>query len=67
MSDKDEEYVVEGRNPVLECFRSGKAVDKLYVQEGLKDGVIMTILREAKKQDTIIKYIKKESHAFRFW
>lgn len=60
MSDKDEEYVVEGRNPVLECFRSGKAVDKLYVQEGLKDGVIMTILREAKKQDTIIKYIKKE-------
>ena len=38
---------IEGRNPVLEAFRSGKTVDKLFVLEGCKDGPVLTILREA--------------------
>ena len=29
------ENAIEGRNAVLEAFRAGKTVDKLYVQEGL--------------------------------
>ncbi len=52
--------LIEGRNPVLEAFRSGKPVDRLYVLEGCKDGPVMTILREAKKQDTIVRYVNKE-------
>ena len=29
-----EEQMIEGRNAVLEAFRSGKTIDKLFVQEG---------------------------------
>ncbi|MBQ1492838.1 MAG: 23S rRNA (guanosine(2251)-2'-O)-methyltransferase RlmB, partial [Blautia sp.] len=53
------EYL-EGRNPVLEAFRSGKQVDKLFVLDGCMDGPIRTILREAKKGDTLIQYVTKE-------
>ncbi len=54
------ENLVEGRNAVLEAFRSGRTVDRLYVQEGLQDGPIMTILREAKKTDTVISRVSKD-------
>ncbi len=50
---EEENLTMEGRNAVLEAFRSGKTIDKLFLQEGCKDGPIQTILREAKKQDTI--------------
>lgn len=51
---------VEGRNAVLEALRSGRSVDKLYVQMGSHDGPIQTILREAKKQGTIVSFVTKE-------
>lgn len=52
--------IIEGRNPVTEAFRSGKTVEKLFVQEGLKDGAILTILREARKHDTIVNTVSKD-------
>ena len=52
--------MIEGRNAVLEAFRSGKTVDRLYVLDGCQDGPVLTIKREAKKQDTIIKYVDKD-------
>lgn len=55
-----EEYMIEGRNAVLEAFRSGKTIDKLYVLDGCQDGPILTIKKEAKKQDTVIKYVPRE-------
>lgn len=55
-----EEYTIEGRNAVLEAFRAGKTIDKLYVQDGCHDGVINTITREARKHDTIINYVTRE-------
>lgn len=55
-----EETVIEGRNPVLEAMRANKTVDKLYVLDGCMDGPIRTIVREAKKQDTIINFVAKE-------
>ena len=55
-----EEQKIEGRNAVLEAFRSGKTIDKLSVQQGLQDGPILSIIREAKKHDTIINYVAKE-------
>ena len=55
-----EEYTIEGRNAVLEAFRAGKTIDKLFVQNGAKDGPIQSILREAKKGDTIINFVEKE-------
>ena len=55
-----EELTREGRNAVLEAFRSGKTVDKLFVLDGCQDGPVKSILREAKKQDTIVKFVSKE-------
>ena len=57
---RSNENMIEGRNAVLEAFRSGKTVDKLYVQDGCKDGPVQTILREARKQDTIVQFVGKE-------
>lgn len=54
------ENKIEGRNAVLEAFRSGKTIDKLYILDGCQDGPVRTIAREAKKHDTIINYVKKE-------
>lgn len=54
------EMAIEGKNAVIEAFRSGKTIDKLYILDGCQDGPIMTIKREAKKQDCQIKYVKKE-------
>ncbi len=55
-----EEYTIEGRNAVIEAFRSGKTIDKLYVQDGCHDGAVNTIKNLARKQDTIVDYVAKE-------
>lgn len=55
-----EEFTIEGRNAVLETFRAGKTIDRLFLLDGCKDGPIQSILREAKKKDTIIQFVKKE-------
>lgn len=54
------EFTIEGRNAVLEAFRAGKTIDKLFVLDGCKDGPVMSITREARKTDTIINYVAKE-------
>lgn len=51
---------IEGRNAVLEAFRSGKCVDKLFILDGCQNGPVRTIAREARKKDTIINYVSKE-------
>ena len=53
------ENLVEGRNAVLETFRSGRSVDRLYVLDGCQDGPVKTIMREARKQKTVINYVEK--------
>ena len=55
-----EELTIEGRNAVIEAFRSGKTIDKLFVLDGCQDGPVRTILREAKKTDCIVNFVKKE-------
>ena len=55
-----EELKIEGRNAVLEAFRSGKPIDKLFVLDGCMDGPVRTILREAKKHDTVVNYVERE-------
>ena len=51
---------IEGRNAVLEAFRSGRTIDKLYVLDGCQDGPVRSITREARKHDTIVNYVTKE-------
>ena len=63
MSDKKintREFIIEGRNAVIEAFRSGKTIDRLFILDGCQDGPIMTIKREASKHNTLVKYVAKE-------
>lgn len=54
------ESIIEGRNAVIEAFRSGRPIDKVYIQDGCQDGPILTIKREARKKEVLIKYAAKE-------
>lgn len=54
------ENIIEGRNAVLEAFRAGRPVDKLFVLDGCEDGPVRTIVREAKKHDVIIQFVTRE-------
>ena len=60
MQMRYEELTIEGRNAVTEALRSGRPVDKLFVLDGCQDGPVRTIIREAKKHDTIINFVSKE-------
>ena len=55
-----EESIIEGRNAVIEAFRAGKVIDKLFILDGAQDGPIQTIKREAKKRDTMVRFVTKE-------
>ncbi len=54
------ESVIEGRNAVIEAFRSGRTIDKVYILDGCNDGPVSTIKREAKKQGSVIKFVTKQ-------
>ncbi len=54
------ELKIEGRNAVLEAFRSGRTIDKLYILDGCQDGPVRTIVREAKKQESVLSFVSKE-------
>ena len=58
--NKENENIIEGRNAVLEAFRAGKPIDKLFVLDGCQDGPVRTIVREAKKHDTLLQFVSKE-------
>lgn len=55
-----EELTIEGRNAVMEAFRSGKTIDKLFVLDGCQDGPVRTIVREAKKYGTVVNFVSRE-------
>ena len=55
-----EELTIEGRNAVLEALRSGKTINRLYVLDGCQDGPVRSIVREAKKTDTLVTFVSKE-------
>ena len=55
-----EELTIEGRNAVMEAFRSGKTIDKLFVLKNCQDGPVNSILREARKHDVIVSFVAKE-------
>ncbi len=54
------EQKIEGRNAVTEAFRAGKTIDRLYVLSGCEDGPVRTIVREAKKHDTILEFVDRQ-------
>ena len=57
---ENSELIIEGRNAIIEAFRAGRSVDKLFIQEHTKEASMNTLIREAKKTKTLIKYVPKE-------
>lgn len=55
-----EEFTIEGRNAVIEAYRAGRPIDKLFILDGCQDGSILTIKREAKAKQTPVKFVTKE-------
>lgn len=55
-----EELTIEGRNAVIEAFRAGKTIDKVFILDGCQDGPVKTVIREAKKAGSIINFVAKE-------
>lgn len=51
---------IEGRHSVLEAFRAGQLIERLFVQKGLNDGPVLSILREAKKNGTMVDFVPKD-------
>lgn len=55
-----EEFTIEGRNAVIEAFRSGKTIDKVFILDGCQDGPVQTVVREAKRAGSLIQFVGKE-------
>jgi 23S rRNA (guanosine2251-2'-O)-methyltransferase len=54
------ENQIEGRHSVLEAFRAGKLVERVFVLKGCQDGPVATIVREAKRAQVIVDFVSKE-------
>ena len=57
---RDEETIIEGRNGIIEAFRSGKSIERLFLLDGSQDGPMQTIKREAKKQGLRIEFVSRQ-------
>ena len=57
---RNENEVIEGRNAVLEAFRAQKEIERLFIQDGEKDGPVQTIIKEARKSHALVEFVKKE-------
>jgi len=51
---------IEGRNAVIEAFRSGRTIDRLYMLDGSREGAMQTVRKEAVKHGTPVKYVTKQ-------
>lgn len=54
-----DENQIEGRNSVIELLKSGKDINKLYIQKGDRHGSINEIIKLAKKNKVLIAEIDK--------
>lgn len=52
--------LAEGRNAVMEAIRSGRTVEKVFIQEGLSDGTILSIVREIKKRNILHSFVSRD-------
>ena len=52
--------IVEGKNPIKELLVSGATINKLYVQNNLRDGLSNQIIKLAKEAKIRIDFVSKE-------
>lgn len=53
------DYIVEGRNPVIEVLESGRAINKLMIANGNREGSIKKIIGKAKEMGVVISYVDR--------
>ena len=51
--------VIEGRNPVMECIKGGRQIDKIMISNSAKEGSIKKIIGMAKDKKIVIQYVDK--------
>ena len=56
---RDNEFTIEGKNEIIEAFRAGKSIDRLFLLDGARDGAMQTIKREAKKRSVRIDFVDR--------
>lgn len=56
----DKRQQIEGRHAVAEALRAGHSLDKLFVLDGCKDGPVSSIVKKAKRDDTVIRYVSRQ-------
>lgn len=54
------EEILAGRNSVLEALRSGRSINKIFVQDGIKGGSVSEIIAVAKEIGVVIEFAKIE-------
>lgn len=57
--EAEEHFVITGKNPVLEAFRSGQQIDKLLVLKDNRDHVIGDLIDKAKQKKIIVQSVEK--------
>ena len=55
-----DENRIEGRNAVIEAFRAGRTIEKLYLLEGPAEGAMQTVLRLAKEHHTPVRFLNRQ-------
>ena len=56
---EENQDLIEGRNSVIELLKSGKDINKLYIQKGERHGSITEIIKLAKQNKVIIQEVDK--------
>lgn len=61
--DFDENFQLEGRNPVLEAINSGRTIDKIIVKKGEVEGTLRVIVAKASERGIVIQEVDKNKMA----
>ena len=60
-TERDEESLkIEGRREVTEALKSGRSIDRLFVQEKSQDGPIRTIVKLAREAGIVVNFVSKD-------
>ena len=57
---KSKDEFIYGMHPVLEAFESGKEIDKLLIQKGLRNDLVKQIIQNAKATETPFQFVPVE-------
>ena len=57
--DDDNINLIEGRNSVIEALKSGREIEKIFVQKGAGEGSIRQIVAMAREKKILIKEVDK--------